>query len=109
MPSSFLAQRLPKLLHRHLCAAILTSHDPFWKQLTINRLTMRKDLHVAHVFYTFFGKWEQAKYERLLAQKLPLLKQLVSRKWPLKRLPQLIFVLDQTGLKQERVWTVLHS
>lgn len=70
---------------------------------------MRNDLHVAHVFYTFFGKWDSAKYQKLLTQKLPLLKQLLSRKWPLKRLPQLVFVLDQSALKQEQVWTVLNS
>ena len=83
--------------------------DPFWKQITIQRLTMRQDLHVAHVFYTFFGKWPPPKVAQLLACKLPALKHGLSQKWPYRRLPRLVFVLDRTTLKQDQVWTALNS
>lgn len=105
----FTNQRLPKLLHRHLLNTLVSLNDPFWKQININRLTMRSDLHVAHVFYTFFGTWKANEVDNLLQKKMPLLKRQLSRKWPLKRLPQLVFINDQKIVKQEQVWEILHT
>ena len=105
----FGSQRLPKLLYRYVLTSLVSLNDPFWKKVVISRITLRADLHVAHLFYTFFGSTSLVEVQKLIQKKQYHLKQHLSKRWPLKRLPQLVFVYDQQGLKQERVWTLLHK
>ena len=83
-------------------------HDPGIGFVTLTRVQVTPDLQQARVYYTALGD-EQARRntERALHRAAPFLRRQIGGRLRLKRVPELIFVFDESIAGQDRIEQLL--
>jgi ribosome-binding factor A len=78
--------------------------------VTITRVQMTPDLQQARVFYTTFGDGQARKNtERAIGRAGPFLRRQIGSRLRLKRVPELIFVYDESIAGQDRIEQLLNE
>jgi ribosome-binding factor A len=85
-------------------------HDPGIGFLTITRVTVTVDLHIARVHYTTLGD-ETARRDsaRALQRAAPFLRRQIGRRLRLKRVPELEFFFDESIEQHDRIERILQE
>jgi ribosome-binding factor A len=96
-------QDLAELLARQV-------RDPGVGFVTLTRVRVTEDLQHARVFYTTLGEGADAtRTERALQRATPFLRRALARRLELRRVPELIFVVDASVGHQARVEELLEQ
>jgi ribosome-binding factor A len=87
-------------------------HDPGLGFVTLTRVQVTADLQQARVFYTALGpsgREEQTRRSsaRALDRAAPFLRRQIGSRLRLKRVPELIFVYDESIAGQDRIEQIL--
>jgi ribosome-binding factor A len=83
-------------------------HDPGIGFVTLTRVQVTNDIQLARVFYTTLGD-EKARRSsaRALERAATFLRRQIGARLRLKRVPQLVFVYDESIAGQERIEQIL--
>ena|SRR5258708_1889733 len=85
-------------------------HDPGIGFVTITRVQMTPDLQQARVFYTALGDEKARKNsERALERAAPFLRRQIGARLRLRRVPELIFLFDESIAGQDRIEQLLNQ
>jgi len=85
-------------------------HDPGIGFVTLTRVQMSPDLHVARVYYTALGDAKaQRESTRALERAAPFLRRQVGARLRLKRTPELRFIHDDSIAGQDRIEQILNE
>jgi ribosome-binding factor A len=85
-------------------------HDPGIGFVTLTRVQVSPDLHVARVFYTALGDAKaQRESTRALERAAPFLRRQVGARLRLKRTPELRFIHDDSIAGQDRIEQILNE
>jgi ribosome-binding factor A len=91
-------------------ASLLTRevHDPGIGFVTLTRVQISPDLHVARVHYTALGDEKtRAASARALERAAPFLRRQIGARLRLKRAPELKFLYDESIAGQDRIEQIL--
>jgi len=85
-------------------------HDPGIGFVTLTRVQVSPDLHVARVHFTVLGD-EKARTNsgRALERAAPFLRRQIGSRLRLKRVPELKFVYDESIAGQDRIEQLLNE
>jgi len=85
-------------------------HDPGIGFVTLTRVQVSPDLHVARVYYTTLGDAKaQSESTRALERAAPFLRRQVGARLRLKRTPELRFIHDDSIAGQDRIEQILNE
>jgi ribosome-binding factor A len=85
-------------------------HDPGIGFVTLTRVQVSPDLHVARVFYTALGDAKaQRDSTRALERATPFLRRQIGARLRLKRTPELKFIYDDSIAGQDRIEQILNE
>jgi ribosome-binding factor A len=85
-------------------------HDPGIGFVTLTRVQVSPDLHVARVYYTSLGDDTGRKNTaRALERAAPFLRRQIGGRLRLKRVPELKFVYDESIAGQDRIEQLLNE
>jgi ribosome-binding factor A len=85
-------------------------HDPGIGFVTITRVQVTPDLQQARVFYTSLGDEKaRANSERALHRATPFLRRRIGARLRLRRIPELMFVVDESIAGQDRIEQLLNE
>ena len=85
-------------------------HDPGIGFVTLTRVQVSPDLHVARVYYTTLGDATARKNSaRALERAAPFLRRQIGSRLRLKRVPELKFVYDESIAGQDRIEQLLNE
>ncbi len=83
-------------------------HDPGIGFVTLTRVQVTPDLQHARVYYTALGdESSRRNTERALHRAAPFLRRQIGRRLRLRRVPELIFVFDESIAGQDRIERLL--
>jgi ribosome-binding factor A len=79
-------------------------HDPGIGFVTLTRVQVTPDLHLARIYYTALGD-EKARRssQRALERATPFLRRQIGSRLRLRRTPELMFVFDESIAGQDRI------
>jgi len=85
-------------------------HDPGIGFVTLTRVQVSPDLHVARVHFTALGDDKARRNsERALERAAPFLRRQIGSRLRLKRVPELKFVYDESIAGQDRIEQLLNE
>jgi ribosome-binding factor A len=85
-------------------------HDPGLGFVTLTRVRVSPDLHLARVMYTALGDEKgRAASARALERATPFLRRQIGSRLRLKRTPELKFVYDDAVAGQDRIEQILNE
>ena len=85
-------------------------HDPGIGFVTLTRVQVSPDLHVARVYYTALGDAKaQRDSTRALERAAPFLRRQIGQRLRLKRTPELKFIHDDSIAGQDRIEQILNE
>ncbi len=85
-------------------------HDPGIGFVTITRVQMTPDLQQARVFYTSLGDDKaRTNTERAIERARSFLRRQIGSRLRLRRVPELIFVYDESIASQDRIERLLNE
>jgi ribosome-binding factor A len=85
-------------------------HDPGIGFVTLTRVQVSPDLHVARVHFTTLGDDKARRNsERALERAAPFLRRQIGSRLRLKRVPELKFVYDESIAGQDRIEQLLNE
>ena len=93
-------------------ASLLTRevHDPGIGFVTLTRVQVSPDLHVARVYYTSLGdETGRRNTARGLERAAPFLRRQIGGRLRLKRVPEITFVYDESIAGQDRIEQLLNE
>ncbi len=84
--------------------------DPGIGFITLTRVHVSRDLHVARVFYTTLGDSKaRGETARALERATPFLRRQVGNRLRLRRVPEIEFRFDETVQQQDRIEQILRD
>src|SRR5262249_9014775 len=85
-------------------------HDPGIGFVTLTRVQMTPDLQLARVFYTTLGDETRRRQTALaLDRAAPFLRRKVGSRLRLRRVPELVFIYDESVAGQDRIEQLLNE
>ena len=83
-------------------------HDPGIGFITLTRVTVSPDLHLARVYYTSLGN-EQARKDtaRALGRATSFMRHQIGKRLQLRRVPEFEFKFDQSVEQQDRIEKII--
>jgi ribosome-binding factor A len=83
-------------------------HDPGIGFITLTRITVSPDLHLARVYYTSLGN-EQARKDtaRALGRASSFMRHQIGKRLQLRRVPELEFKFDRSVEHQDRIEKII--
>jgi ribosome-binding factor A len=111
MPQGSRPSRVADQLRSELAMLLAREvHDPGLGFVTLTRVHVSPDLHVARVHYTALGDEKARKNsERALDRAAPFLRRQIGSRLRLKRVPELTFVYDESIAGQDRIEQLLNE
>lgn len=102
--------RLQELIHQTVSQIALQLKDPGIGFITITAAEISPDVSVARIYYSVLGtKEEKEATAQALERAKPHIRHEVGKLENLRRVPQLIFLYDESVEKADRVNRLLHS
>ena len=104
-------ERIGEQIRQELSQALATDvHDPGIGFVTLTRVQVTPDLHIARVYYTALGD-EKAQRDstRALERAAPFLRRQIGQRLRLKRTPELKFIHDDSIAGQDRIEQILNE
>ena len=85
-------------------------HDPGVGFVTLTRVQVTPDLHIARVYYTALGN-QEARHatSRALDRAAPFLRRHIGSRLRLRRVPELTFIYDDSIAGQDRMEQLLNE
>src|SRR5262245_40417221 len=85
-------------------------HDPGIGFVTLTRVHVSPDLHVARVYYTSLGDEANRRMsDKALLRAAPFLRRQIGARLRLKRVPELKFIYDDSIAGQDRIERLLNQ
>jgi len=85
-------------------------HDPGIGFVTLTRVHVSPDLQQARVFYTALGhEPARRRSARALGRAAPFLRRQIGSRLRLKRVPELVFIWDESIAGQDRIEQILNE
>ena len=100
-------QRSESLALRELSLILLKeSKNEYLKKITITEVRIKNDLSLMSVYYTFYdGKKED--YEKALDEAKGYLRSALAKKINLRKMPELLFIFDESLAYGNHIYDVL--
>ena len=104
---SIALQRSESLALRELSLILLKdSKNEFLKKITITEVRIKNDLSLMSIYYTFYdGKKED--YEKALEEAKGYLRSALAKKIKLRKMPDLLFIYDESLEYGNHIYDVL--
>lgn len=98
-------QKMTSLLHRTIALALKLrlKHVPGLKAVTINKVLMSPDRHLANIYYSTWDFKKKFAINRALSKNIPLLRKMICDQLKLKKSPFLKFIFDEHLVNADRV------
>ena len=102
--------KIEDLLHKEIASIIVTRIDnqDVKNTVTITDIKVSKDIRSAIVYFTTL-KNDFKKIEKIMNTLKPTIKFYLSKNVHLKRVPDFKFIFDDTGIKGQKINTLLDS
>lgn len=101
-------QRIEKVLEREISNILLNSKDERLRFVIITKVRLTADLSIATVFYSIIGNDVQKESTaKNLVDATGFIKTELSHKLEIRRIPELIFKLDESLEYSERIENII--
>lgn len=102
--------RFEELICQHVSRLALTLKDPAMGFVTITGATVTADVSTARIYYSVFGTdAEKEDTKAAFERAKPYIRRELAQVENMRRVPQLIFIYDDTVEKAARVNAILHT
>ena len=102
--------RLNELIHQTISKSTLNLKDPGIGFLTITGAQVTADVSLARIYYSVLGSAEEREATAAALERAkPHLRREVGKLENLRKVPQLLFVYDESVERADRVSRLLHS
>jgi len=103
-------ERLSELIQQTVSKMILTLKDPQIGFVTITGATVTQDISLAKIFYSVLGTAEQKEATMAaLDRARPHIRRELARLENLRKVPELLFVYDESVERADRVHRILET
>lgn len=101
-------QRIEKVLEREISNILLNSKDERLRFVIITKVRLTSDLSIATVFYSIIGNdIQKESTAKNLVDATGFIKTELSHKLEIRRIPELIFKLDESLEYSERIENII--
>ncbi|QJG66879.1 30S ribosome-binding factor RbfA [Mycoplasma phocoenae] len=105
MSNSINHERKTSLLNQLVANAMYELKDFDPSNVSINDVVLSRDGSHAKVYITIFK--DQARYFEKVKNMTPFIRSVVARSWRHRKVPQLVFSIDEVESKASRIETIL--